>query len=104
MQHLQKTQGRVAVIVNQESDKRIPGLRSIATKDLSSTPEKDFDPERPARVEGSLGSSVELRRKDNIPEQGRGGQELHRNERPFLIHLRRTDNMHLDARLRVLVF
>src|SRR5712691_2885663 len=51
-----------------------------------------------------IGSSVDVRGEDDIPEQRRGGQELDRDERTFLIHLRRTDHGHLDALLRFWIF
>src|SRR5258707_11300756 len=58
-------------------------------------------PERPAEVNdtsppGRLESSVDLRGENDIPELGGGGKKLDRHERTFLIHLRRTDHVHLD--------
>src|ERR1700676_504440 len=42
--------------------------------------------------------------KDDIPELGRGRQELDRNEGALLVHLRRTDNIHFHALLRSWIF
>src|SRR5260370_11702536 len=63
-------------------------------------------PERPAEVNdtsppGRLESSVDLRGENDIPELRGGRQELDRHERTFLIHLRRTDHVHLDFLLRL---
>ncbi len=57
-----------------------------------------------SRILARIGSSVDVGRKHDIPELRRGREELNGNQRAFLIHLRRTDNIHLDALLRSWIF
>jgi hypothetical protein len=49
-------------------------------------------------------ASIYVGWEDNVPEERGGRQELDGNERAFLIHLRRTDDVDLDALLRFWVF
>jgi hypothetical protein len=84
-------------MVNQESDKgflccgasRLPKVPTLSERTLSGTAPR---------------WSVGLRGKDNIPEQRRRRKELDRNQRAFLIHLRRTDHIHFDLLLRSWIF
>src|SRR5260370_31485737 len=61
-------------------------------------------PSRSCKTSGTIRGSVGVRRKNDIPEQRRGRQELHGNERPVLIHLRRAYNVHLAFLLWFLFF
>src|SRR5260370_6982475 len=54
--------------------------------------------------EGRLESSGDVGRKHDIPKQRRRRLELDRDERAFLIHLRRSNHAHLDALLRFGIF
>src|ERR1700687_2558217 len=51
-----------------------------------------------------IGSSVGVGWEDDIPELGRGRQELDGNERALLVHLRRANNIHFHALLRSWIF
>ena len=54
----------------------------------------------PRDIAALIQVSVDVWGEENIPEMRRVSQELDRNERAFLIHLGRTDDIHLYALLR----